>query len=88
MTPEGKKSPTLTLTFFTLGPVSDWLGFIFYPQVSFLELYNEEMYDLLSAAEDMNKLQLFEDPMVRGSVIINGLEDVIVTSKEQVNYTL
>ena len=55
--------------------------------MSFLELYNEEMYDLLSAAEDMNKLQLFEDPMVRGSVIINGLEDVIVTSKEQVNYT-
>ena len=51
-------------------------------------MYNEEMYDLLSAAEDMNKLQLFEDPIVRGSVIINGLEDVIVTSKEQVNYTL
>ena len=70
-----------------LGPVSDWLSFIFYLQVSFLELYNEEMYDLLSAAEDMNKLQLFEDPMVRGSVIINGLEDVIVTSKEQVNCT-
>ena len=67
--------------------MSDWLGFIFYLQVSFLELYNEEMYDLLSAAEDMNKLQLFEDPMVRGSVIINGLEDVIVTSKEQVNCT-
>ena len=80
---------SLTLIFFylELGPVSDWLGFIFYPQVSFLELYNEEMYDLLSAAEDMNKLQLFEDPMVRGSVIINGLEDVIVTSKEQVNCT-
>jgi len=53
-------------------------------KVSFLELYNEEMYDLLSAAEDMNKLKLFEDPMVRGSVIIHGLEDVIVTSKEQV----
>ena len=67
--------------------MSDWLGFISYLQVSFLELYNEEMYDLLSAAEDMNKLQLFEDPMVRGSVIINGLEDVIVTSKEQVNCT-
>ena len=42
------------------------------------------MYDLLSAAEDMNKLRLFEDPLVRGSVIIHGLEDVIVTSKEQV----
>ena len=54
--------------------------------MSFLELYNEEMYDLLSAAEDMNKLRLFEDPMVRGSVIIHGLEDVIVTSKEQVNH--
>ena len=53
-------------------------------QVSFLELYNEDMYDLLSANEDMNKLRLYEDPMVRGSVIINGIEDVIVTSKEQV----
>ena len=67
--------------------MSDWLSFIFYLQVSFLELYNEEMYDLLSSAEDMNKLKLFEDPMVRGSVIIHGLEDVIVTSKEQVNCT-
>ena len=52
--------------------------------MSFLELYNEEMYDLLSAAEDMNKLRLFEDPMAKGAVIIHGLEDVIVTSKEQV----
>ena len=52
--------------------------------MSFLELYNEDMYDLLSANEDMNKLRLYEDPMVRGSVIINGIEDVIVTSKEQV----
>ena len=47
-------------------------------------MYNEDMYDLLSANEDMNKLRLYEDPMVRGSVIINGIEDVIVTSKEQV----
>jgi kinesin family protein 11 len=39
-------------------------------RVSFLELYNEEIFDLLSSAEDMPKLRIFDDPLQPGSVII------------------
>ena len=30
-------------------------------RVSFLELYNEELFDLLSSGEDNSKLRIFED---------------------------
>ena len=30
-------------------------------RVSFLELYNEELFDLLSTGEDNSKLRIFED---------------------------
>ncbi len=30
-------------------------------RVSFLELYNEELFDLLSAGDDTSKLRIFED---------------------------
>ena len=30
-------------------------------RVSFLELYNEELFDLLSTGEDTSKLRIFED---------------------------
>ena len=30
-------------------------------RVSFLELYNEELFDLLSTTEDNSKLRIFED---------------------------
>ena len=30
-------------------------------RVSFLELYNEELFDLLSSVEDNSKLRIFED---------------------------
>ena len=30
-------------------------------RVSFLELYNEELFDLLSVTEDNSKLRIFED---------------------------
>ena len=30
-------------------------------RVSFLELYNEELFDLLSAQEDTQRLRIFED---------------------------
>ena len=39
-------------------------------RVSFLELYNEEIIDLQSAADDLNKLRLYEDSAKKGSVII------------------
>lgn len=53
---------------------------LFHAQVSFLELYNEELTDLLSSAgsdthvaSDAPKLRLLED---RAGVVVNGLEEV------------
>ena len=42
-------------------------------RVSFLELYNEEIFDLLSGTEDQSKLRLYEDAYRKGSVIIQGM---------------
>ena len=42
-------------------------------RVSFLELYNEEIFDLLSGNEDHSKLRLYEDAYRKGSVIIQGM---------------
>jgi len=53
-------------------------------RVSFLELYNEEIFDLLSAHDDTSKLRLYEDATKRGSVIIQGLAEVQVHNKTQV----
>jgi len=53
-------------------------------RVSFLEPYNEEIFDLLSGADDQSKLRLYEDGQKRGSVIIQGLEDVQVHDKGEV----
>ena len=39
-------------------------------RVSFLELYNEDIFDLLSATDDLTKLRLYEDSTRKGSVII------------------
>ena len=52
-------------------------------QVSFLELYNEELFDLLSPSDDTTRLRLYEDPTRKGSVIINGLEEIQVQGKEE-----
>ncbi|XP_059481232.1 kinesin-like protein KIF11-B [Neocloeon triangulifer] len=52
--------------------------------VSYLELYNEELIDLLSPEEDNSKLRLFEDAQSKGSVIVQGLTDVRVLDKKQV----
>nr|XP_018917915.1 PREDICTED: kinesin-like protein KIF11-B [Bemisia tabaci] len=52
-------------------------------RVSFLELYNEEIFDLLSPIEDSKGLRLFEDSSKKGSVIIQNLEEVPVSNKAQ-----
>jgi hypothetical protein len=51
-------------------------------RVSYLELYNEEIFDLLSATEDTTRLQLYEDSTKKGSVIIkvgqsSGIRDLL-----------
>ncbi|GIX69584.1 kinesin-like protein KIF11 [Caerostris extrusa] len=55
-------------------------------RVSFLELYNEELFDLLSSTE-FAKLRLYEDTNRKGSVIIQGLEEIMVNNKDEV-YTI
>ncbi|MPC70147.1 Kinesin-like protein KIF11 [Portunus trituberculatus] len=52
-------------------------------RVSFLELYNEELFDLLSAHDDFSKLRLHENSSKKGSYISQGLE-VLVRSKSEV----
>ncbi|XP_046743354.1 kinesin-like protein Klp61F [Diprion similis] len=53
-------------------------------RVSFLELYNEELFDLLSPNDDTSKIRLYEDASKKGAVIIHGLEEVTVHNKREV----
>ncbi|GLJ59619.1 hypothetical protein SUGI_1515960 [Cryptomeria japonica] len=54
-------------------------------RVSFLELYNEDAYDLLSDnINDTTKLKVYEDVQKKGSVIVGGLEEIIVKSKAEI----
>lgn len=53
-------------------------------RVSFLELYNEELFDLLSPNDDASKIRLYEDATRKGAVIIHGLEEVTVHNKSEV----
>lgn len=54
-------------------------------RVSCLELYNEELKDLLSPDDhDGRKLRLFEDLNKKGSVVIQNLEEVLVKNAADV----
>ncbi|KAL9983099.1 hypothetical protein ACROYT_G005228 [Oculina patagonica] len=53
-------------------------------RVSFLEIYNEELFDLLSPSMDNQKMRLFEDSTRKGSVVIQGLEELVVHDKDDV----
>ncbi|KAG5678199.1 hypothetical protein PVAND_007892 [Polypedilum vanderplanki] len=55
----------------------------FVMRVSYLELYNEELCDLLST-DDSTKIRIFEDANKKGSVIIQGLEEIPVRCKDDV----
>uniref|UniRef100_A0A182NHT7 Kinesin motor domain-containing protein n=1 Tax=Anopheles dirus TaxID=7168 RepID=A0A182NHT7_9DIPT len=52
-------------------------------RISYLELYNEELCDLLST-DDAVKIRIFDDVQKKGSVIVQGLEEIPVHSKEDV----
>lgn len=58
-------------------------------KVSFLELYNEELYDLLAPiTADGSKLRMLNDGKTSsGSILVQGLEEKIVHNKEEV-YTI
>ncbi|OXU30307.1 hypothetical protein TSAR_015423 [Trichomalopsis sarcophagae] len=53
-------------------------------RVSFLELYNEELFDLLSPNDDASKIRIYEDASRKGAIIIHGLEEVTVHNKSEV----
>ena len=53
-------------------------------KISFMELYNEELSDLLSDTSDNEKLRIFEDTQRKGSVVIPGLEEIVVQNKSEV----
>nr|XP_033468499.1 kinesin-like protein KIF11 isoform X1 [Epinephelus lanceolatus] len=60
-------------------------GTEFSVKVSLLEIYNEELFDLLSPSEDVNeRLQLFDDPRNKRGVVVKGLEEVTVHNKDEV----
>uniref|UniRef100_A0A182QBE6 Kinesin motor domain-containing protein n=1 Tax=Anopheles farauti TaxID=69004 RepID=A0A182QBE6_9DIPT len=52
-------------------------------RISYLELYNEELCDLLST-DDAVKIRIFDDVQKKGSVIVQGLEEITVHSKDDV----
>lgn len=51
---------------------------------SYIEQYNEEIIDLLAPTTEKNKLRILEDPTEKGSVMVHGVADVPVMSKEEV----
>ncbi|XP_018414185.1 PREDICTED: kinesin-like protein KIF11 [Nanorana parkeri] len=64
-------------------------GTEFSVKVSLLEIYNEELFDLLSPSPDVGeRLQMFDDPRNKRGVIIKGLEEVTVHNKDEVYHIL
>ncbi|GAA56276.1 kinesin family member 11, partial [Clonorchis sinensis] len=53
-------------------------------RVSFLEVYNEELFDLLSVTE-ANRLTIYDDVNRKGSVIVKGLREIVVLDKDNVH---
>lgn len=47
-------------------------------RVSFLELYNEELFDLLSTTEDNSKLRIFEDSTRKVSLVCKLSEEKLI----------
>ncbi|CAL9688318.1 unnamed protein product [Knipowitschia caucasica] len=60
-------------------------GTEFSVKVSLLEIYNEELFDLLSPGDYTNeRLQLFDDPRNKRGVVVKGLEEITVHNKDEV----
>ena len=54
-------------------------------KISFIELYNEELSDLLSdSTEETKPLRIFDDSARKGSVLIPNLSEVVVKNKSEV----
>jgi kinesin family protein 11 len=54
-------------------------------RVSYLELYNEELKDLLAVSGfEGRKLKLFEDLARKGSIVVQGAEEILVKCAQDV----
>ncbi|KAJ3296228.1 kinesin motor protein cin8 [Borealophlyctis nickersoniae] len=53
-------------------------------RVSYIELYNEELKDLLSSEDDFRKLRIYEDLSRKGSVVVQGMEELLVKNAADV----
>ena len=54
-------------------------------KISFIELYNEELTDLLSdSTEETKPLRIFDDSVRKGSVLISNFSEVVVKNKSEV----
>ncbi|XP_031350971.1 kinesin-like protein KIF11 isoform X2 [Photinus pyralis] len=51
---------------------------------SYLEIYNEELHDLLSPVDDSTNLRIYDGQRGKGDVVIQGLESVTVYSEVDV----
>ena len=51
--------------------------------VSLIEIYNEEIYDLLSSAPGIDKLKMYDEINSKG-VKIKGVDEVAVTNKNEI----
>lgn len=53
-------------------------------RVSFLELYSEDAYDLLSPPEDTKKLRIYDDVQKKGSVKVDDLREISLESESDI----
>ncbi|KAF8362355.1 bmk-1 [Pristionchus pacificus] len=61
-------------------------GIEYIVRLSYVEIYNEEMIDLLSSpsSDDKHLIRLFEDPAKKGTIVISGVEDIPVRCRDDV----
>lgn len=52
--------------------------------VSYMELYNENLYDLLSPNEELVKLNIYDDNTKKGNVKVGGISEVTVHKKAEI----
>ncbi|GAW80648.1 kinesin-5 [Plasmodium gonderi] len=58
-------------------------------KVSYLEIYNEELCDLLSTASESNKLRIYEDTMNKNKGLnVDKLEEKCINSFEEIYYLI
>ncbi|GMR36299.1 hypothetical protein PMAYCL1PPCAC_06494, partial [Pristionchus mayeri] len=54
-------------------------------RLSYVEIYNEEMIDLLGTAHDEKHLiRLYEDPVKKGAIVVSGVEEIPVRCRDDV----